>query len=240
MAKARADGIDEADNKWLDSTVNAYVGNFGFVLKPVVWEVGSRDGIDAVGLAKRIYDIDRGRRRFWHNAKLVCIEANPEQAAVIKKEYPKAKVLELAITDVVGVAPFKVYHGNQGTVGSSSLKLDWKDGVEGHTITVKTERLDNLIGDEVIDIMKIDVEGFSEAVLRGLGDKVGRVKVFHIETETWSKSNNRIKLFMTERGYFLADERQQYGGMPDQVWVNGDMARDSMRERLADYLEPDQ
>lgn len=230
--------IEDKDNEWLDSAVRGYIANFGFVYKPVIWEVGSRDGIDAVELARRIFDTAAGT--LWKNTRIVCLEPNPEQAEIIRRNYPKAQVLELAVSDTVGEQRFKVYHGDQGTVGSSSLNLKWKEGVKGHIIKVKVERLDNLVGDEQIDIMKIDIEGFSEQALIGLGDRIRQVKVFHVETETWSKSNNRIRFYMLDRGFFLADEQQQYGGMPDQVWINSDLARDSMKERLADILEPDQ
>ncbi len=215
-------------NKWLDSTVRAYIGNFGYTMRPCVWDVGSRDGKDGVELAKRIYDESGGK--FWRSTRVVCLEPNPEQVKIIKDSYPKAEVMQLAVTDTVGVAPFKVYHGDEGTVGSSSLKLDWKDGIDGHTINVKTERLENLVDDEQIDIMKIDVEGFSLLALQGLGDKISRVKVFHIETETWTHSNDIIKIFMVDRGFALADEWQQYGGMPDQVWVNINLANERIRE----------
>lgn len=226
-------------NQWLDSTVRAYAANFGLVFKPVIWEVGSRDGIDAVELAKRIRD--PSGTQFWKHARIVCIEPNPPQAEIIKMRFPKIKVLQLAVSNKTGEQRFKVYHGDQGTVGSSSLIMNWKGkGMKSHIIKVQTERLENLVGDEQIDVMKIDVEGYSEQALNGLGDKIKQVKVFHVETETWSKSNNRIKLFMVDRGFSLADEMQEWGGMPDQVWVNSDLARDSMRERLADYLEPDQ
>ncbi len=115
-----------------------------------------------------------------------------------------------------------VYEGDEGAVGSSSLNLRWKeDDLPGHQITVNTDRLDNLIGSDQIDIMKIDCEGTSPAVIEGLGDKLKQVKLFHIETEKWTDSNIKIKAFMMGHGYTLVDETEQYGGMPDQVWVRG-------------------
>jgi hypothetical protein len=78
-----------------------------------------------------------------------------------------------------------------------------------------------LIGDQQIDIMKIDVEGHSVAVVEGLGDKIRQIKVLHIETEKWTDSNIIMKAMMSNRGFTLVDETEQYGGMPDQVWVRG-------------------
>jgi FkbM family methyltransferase len=207
-------------NEWLDSTVAAYISHFGFTKNPVIWEVGSRDGVDAEELGNRI--LDGAALYFWDNATVVAIEANPDQATIIRKTYPRIKIIEVAASNVTGTADFIVYHGDEGAVGSSSLNLRWKgDDLEGHIIKVKTERLDNLIGDEQIDIMKIDVEGHSVEVLEGLGDKLKQVKVFHIETEKWTDSNIKVKAFMSVRGFRLVDEQEQYGGMPDQVWLRG-------------------
>lgn len=206
-------------NAWLDSTVENYLNYFGHAERPVVWEVGSRDGKDGVELASRIYSGDE--TWFWSRARVVALEPNPDQAKVIEREFPEIDLRQVAASNQRGEAPFMVYAGDEGAVGSSSLNLRWKeDDLPGHVITVEIDRLDHLIGnDEEIDIMKIDVEGHSLEVLEGLGDKLKRVKVLHVETEKWTDSNIKVKAFMSVRGFILVDEREQYGGMPDQVWV---------------------
>lgn len=208
-------------NTWLNPVIQAYERFFGKTDKPVVWEVGSRDGKDGVELARRIYS--GADMWFWQNATIVCFEPNPDQALVIMETYPEVDVREVAASNAKGTAPFIVYEGDEGAVGSSSLNLDWKeddfDEDHRHQIIVETDCLENLIGDEQIDIMKIDVEGHSMAVIEGLGDKLKKVKVFHVETEKWTDSNIKMKAFMMGHGYTLVDETEQYGGMPDQVWV---------------------
>jgi hypothetical protein len=102
--------------------------------------------------------------------------------------------------------------------------LDWKeDDLEGHEIFVSVERLENLIGDEIIDIMKIDVEGSSLEALAGLGDKLNQVRVLHVETEDWTGSDEKVKKYLEQRGWHLADERQQWSGMPDLTYVNANL-----------------
>lgn len=207
-------------NEWLNPVVEAHQRYFGKVADPVVWDVGSRDGDDGVELGERIYTGDKSR--FWENATIVCLEPNPDQALVIMERHPKmSEILEVAASNFVGTAPFMVYHGDEGAVGSSSLNLDWKeDDLEGHQIFVAVDRLENLIGDEVIDIMKIDVEGSGLQALEGLGDKLNQVRVLHIETEDWTGSDEKAKKYLTDRGWKLYDERQQWSGMPDLTWVN--------------------
>lgn len=206
-------------NNFLTSTVKAYERFFGKTKKPVVWEVGSRDGKDAVELAQRIYNGHKDW--FWTNVRIVCFEPNPDQAKIIHKNYPEVDVFKVAASDIVGSAPFMVYEGDEGAVGSSSLNLNWKeDDLPGHKIMVEVNRLENFIGDETIDIMKIDVEGYSLQALEGLRDKLKQIRVIHVETETWTNSDMKVKAFFKARGWTLVDEHEQYGGMPDQVWVN--------------------
>ena len=198
-------------NQFLTSTVDAYLAT-QHTGTQTVWDVGSRDGRDGVELGERC------------QADVTCVEANSEQAEVIRRSYPQVRVYELAASDRRGVAPFMVYEGSEGDVGSSSLDLRWKahDHLPGHVVQVRTERLDSLVGDEQIGVMKIDVEGHSLQVLKGLGKKLRNVQVFHIETETWTHSDTRIKAFMQSHGYKLVDEQEQYLHMPDLVFVRVD------------------
>ncbi|HYG84578.1 MAG TPA: FkbM family methyltransferase [Verrucomicrobiae bacterium] len=210
-------------NHWLDSTVKNYLHYFGETQEPVVWEVGSRDGDDGVELAKRIYS----GTEFWVDATIVALEPNPDQVEVIKERHPEVQIFEVAASNAVGRAPFMVYHGDEGAVGSSSLNLRWKgDDLEGHVIHVETNRLEHLIGSDSIDIMKIDVEGHSLQVLEGLADKLKQIKVMHIETEEWTGSNKEVEKYMKSCGWTLVDVMEQYGGMPDQVWINSAILAD--------------
>lgn len=197
-------------NHYLTSTVEAYLSKSS---EDTVWEVGSRDGVDGAELARRT-----------GLTSLVCVEPVPEQADAIRAHYPDARVYELAASDTEGRADFMVYEGGAGDVGSSSLDLTWKahDHLPGHVITVRTERLEGLVGDERVGVMKIDVEGHSLQVLEGLGKRLRQVQVFHIETETWTNSTAKIKEFMKKHGYKLVDEQEQYKHMPDLVFVRLD------------------
>lgn len=208
-------------NTWLSPVVQAYERFFGKTTHPVVWEVGSRDGRDGVELGQRIFEGEP--LWFWTKAEITALEPNPDQVKIIKAKFPEIEVFQIAASDAKGSAPFIVYEGDEGAVGCSSLNLRWKeDDLPGHQIIVETDRLDNLIKDnEMIDIMKIDVEGHSLQVIEGLGDKLKNVRVYHIETEKWTDSNIKMKAFMMGHGFTLVDETEQYGGMPDQVWVKG-------------------
>ncbi len=206
---------------YLTPVGHAYIHHFGYATHANVWDVGSRDGDDGLEICLLISTEPIGL------SKITAIEANPRAANQIKSEHPNIRVIECAVNDVNGDADFIVYRGDEGASGSSSLDLEWKKkDLKGDIIHVEMRRLDDLVGDnEIIDVMTIDVEGFSLQALKGLGDKIHQVRVFHIETEEWTGSDKRVKDFMANAGFELVDESQEWPGMPDLTYVNTAMVK---------------
>lgn len=216
--------MNKLNNKWLNSTVETYVKHFGTTDSPLIYEVGSRDGHDGFELAQRISEghID------WNN--IILFECNPPQQEVIKSNYPQATLVTEAISDRAGEVSFMQIHGDKNMVGSSTLNLDRNDPwiQETSTIKVKTRRLDSVIeelghGTFDIDVMKIDIEGYTWEALQSLSKYLRNVKVFHLETEpegnARNKTNLEIALFMQERGFKCTALEHEWGPtIQDQVW----------------------
>jgi FkbM family methyltransferase len=213
-------------NRWLSSTVKAYTDTFGLTDKPVVYEVGSRDGNDGVELAQRIYS----GINLWRDATIVLFECNPPQQEVIERTYPKATLIKEAISNKKGTVDFLQIHGDKNMIGSSSMNLNrvkepWVK--ETSIIKVPTRRLDDVIeelGHQEIDIMKIDIEHYTYEALESLGKHLRNVKVFHVETEiegvARDKTNLDVALFMQERGYVCKALENEWGeSIQDQVWL---------------------
>lgn len=214
-------------NRWLTSSVDTYIKHFGASSAPVIYEVGSRDGNDGVELAQRIYS----GQNLWQDASIVLFECNPPQIEVIKQNYPGAILITEAISNKKGTVEFLQLHGDKNVVGSSSMdlnraKVSWAQN--NQTITVKTRRLDDVIkelGQENtdIDIMKIDIEGYTFEALQSMGKYLRNVRVFHLETEiegeARAETNLDIALFMQERGYICSALEHEWGDkIQDQVW----------------------
>lgn len=215
-------------NRWLNSTVDAYIKHFGRSKGPVVYDVGSRDGKDGEELAQRIYD----GHNLWRDAVVVLFECNPPQIEVIERDYPKAILIKEAISEKEGTADFLQIHGDKNMIGSSSMDLDrvkepWVQKTD--TIQVKTRRLDSVVEDlghvDIdIDIMKIDIEHYSYQALLSLGKYIKNVRVFHIETEiegtARAETNVDVALFMQNNGFKLVTVENEWGPtIEDQVWV---------------------
>ena len=81
--------------------------------------------------------------------------------------HDRVRVLDAAATDHVGTAYFHVPRVEVPT--SASLNEAGFRGLEGDIITVPTTTLDAALGPEArVDVVKIDVEGFEDRVLRGM------------------------------------------------------------------------
>lgn len=213
-------------NKWLTSTVDTYIKHFGLSKHPVVWDVGSRDGDDGVELAERIGS--------GTESTVVCVEPNPPQAELIRQTYPQVTVHGVAVSDYEGKSTFvRVISDSKDAVGMSSLDVanqHTKGKGPKEVITVRVTRLDKLIAPkQIIEIMKVDCEGYSWEVLHGLGDRLQNIKVLHVETEhpefsNWSheghKNNEQVQEFMESKGFKLVATEYEWDGIQDQVYIN--------------------
>ncbi|WP_242606110.1 FkbM family methyltransferase [Frankia sp. Cppng1_Ct_nod] len=86
---------------------------------------------------------------------VVAVEANPELAAFISRTARlNVRVVAKAASDREGIAELWLPEGGRGTEGRASLSPLGP----GHTVKVKTIRLDRLDVDNV-GLVKIDVEG---------------------------------------------------------------------------------
>lgn len=93
-------------NTWLDPLIQNYLNYFGATEKPVVWEVGSRDGRDGTEIATRIYAGNPDW--FWSRARVVALEPNPDQVKIIEKNYPEIEVMQVAASNQKGSAIYGI------------------------------------------------------------------------------------------------------------------------------------
>jgi FkbM family methyltransferase len=98
--------------------------------------------------------------------KLYAVEAIPEKAARLAAKFPRATILECAAGEHEGEVQFFI---NESRSGYSSLSAgNAGAGDTMREIRVKMQRIDRLIGDAHIDVIKIDVEGAELGAVRGL------------------------------------------------------------------------
>lgn len=213
------------ENVWLEPVVEKYQKYFGDTANIII-DVGTRDGDDAEFLRQRL-----------NATEVYAIDANPIAVAEAKKKYPDFNVFETAISNYNGTTKFvQIVSDDKDHAGSSSIEnYSFFKEAEYNTIEVPVTRMDRLLYDNgigpIIDIIKVDIEGYTHEFLEGLGEYISGVKLFHLETETFyrhhqHKTNNHIINFMINSGFLLCDVQYQWGeGIQDQIWINGAYVR---------------
>ncbi|HUN24780.1 MAG TPA: FkbM family methyltransferase [Steroidobacteraceae bacterium] len=146
---------------------------------PVYLDIGARGGLSA-------------RWKFVHAARLirpVFVEADPDEADRLKREYPGASVIPFALGDVDGEsAELKITRepGRSSLLEPDTTVLE-QFGAEPwevvRRVPITLHRLDQVWPVKLAppDFVKIDVQGFELRVLRGFGDLLNHVRGIELE-----------------------------------------------------------
>lgn len=227
------------ENIWLQPMVDNYKKFFGDVADVVI-DIGTRDGDDAEFLREKL-----------SAGKVVAVDANPVAVEKTKAKYPGFIVVHTAVSDVSGKTTFyKVDSGDKDVDGCSSIYADkiLRESVfdgKYEVIDVQVTRMDALLRKvglwgSIVDVVKVDIEGFTYECIVGFGAQVGNVKMFHLETEKNAtrpdhKGNVAVAKLMRQLGFALVDLSYEWGpGIQDQVWINRKLANGDV---LKDFQE---
>ena len=106
-------------------------------------------------------------RLVGNKGKVYAFEPSPESLSVLKKNIQlnnckNIQVVEKALTDKIGDASYYLVHNNPSN--SSTIEaLEYRE-----KITVSTTTLDEVIGNQRVDVVKMDIEGGERAALNGM------------------------------------------------------------------------
>ncbi len=118
-----------------------------------------------IDVGAHVGSVIRGVMKYSQPGRVIAIEAIPEKALKLRKNFPSVEVHDCAVGDAEGEVPFFIY-----TEASGYSSLDPEQNAENgrfETITVMLRRLDSIVEPRNVDLIKIDVEGRELGVLNG-------------------------------------------------------------------------
>ena len=210
----------------LGAVVDNYRKHFGEKAQVVI-DAGTRDGEDANYLAQAL-----------QAERIIAIDANPLAIKKTRDKFPHFEIIETALADYTGHTTFdQILSDREDLAGSSSLTRGATFAEATHNqITVRVDTMQNVLAridlTGLIDVIKVDLEGYTYEFLEGLGKRLIDVKLMHLETETFHRhpghrNNKEVIALMTWHGFELVDTSYEWGPtIEDQVWLNTRLALD--------------
>jgi FkbM family methyltransferase len=182
----------------------------------VVIDIGACLGLYTVALARRVGPAGR----------VYAFEPDPVNTNMLTRQVQLNRVastttiIPCAVGDHVSEVCFTMGRGSESHVGA---------GPGGKTVRVQLLTIDTVLPDSRVDLMKIDVEGFEECVLRGaarlLSDRKRSPRVIFVEVHpfAWARfgvTGDSLIRALSEHGYSLFDLQ---GRRVDQVAEHGEV-----------------
>lgn len=207
----------------MEEVVEIYKKYFG-TKADIVMDIGTRDGEDAYFFQQKL------------NAEnIYAVDARDEAIDSTKRTYPHFNVIKACISDndTTITTFYKVISEDKDYSGSSSIYNEklFRPEYPHEIVKIRTMTMEKLLKIEkidkrIIDIVKVDIEGFTYQLLVGMKDYIHNVKMFHLETEKWSthtehKNSEEVAKFMLDKGFILESKQYEWGpDIEDQIWIN--------------------
>lgn len=219
-------------NAWVSPVIEYYKIFFGNDADIII-DVGTRDGDDAYLMQQKL------------NGKYIyAIDARQEAVDKTKEKYPEFNVFCTAISNYIGTTKFRSvlsedpdYSGSSSIYNKKFKRKEYKhEVIEVPVITMDTFIEENNLDYKFLDIVKVDIEGFTFQLLEGFTKHLNNVKLFHLETE--KKSTHRkhvgsedIINYMRSKNFILVGTQYEWDcEIQDQIWVNKYLIND-LKER---------
>ncbi len=219
-------------NPWISPVIEYYKIFFGNAADIVI-DVGTRDGNDAALIQQKL-----------QTKHIYAIDARESAAKETKELHPDFNVFYTAISNYNGVTTFcSVLSDDPDYAGSSSIynKKFRRKEYKHEVIEVPVKTMDDFIDEndlayKFLDIVKVDIEGYTFQFLQGFNKHINNVKLFHLETEKKSThkkhaNSDEIVDYLNSKNFILVGTQHEWDhDIQDQIWVNKYLIND-MKER---------
>lgn len=211
------------ENVWMQEVVDIYNKYFGNNADIII-DIGTRDGDDAYFLSNKL-----------NGQNVYTVDARQDAIKLTKEKYPYFNTVKACISDTDNkiidfynvISPDKDYAGSSSIYNEKLFRPEYPhEVIKVKTMTMQTFLQIYNIHKTFIDIIKVDIEGFTYQMLIGMGEKIKHVKLFHLETEKWSthsehRNSEQVAEYMRSYGFELASVQYEWGpDIEDQIWIN--------------------
>jgi FkbM family methyltransferase len=155
----------------------------------LVVDVGAHSGLFTAFAAERATD-----------ALVIAVEPDPHLVSVIRtntRSLPPVELHCVAIGDATGSA---ILYRNPDSTQTNSMLRDavasFGDRISDIQVQMKT--IDDIVGNRVVDVLKIDVQGAEHLAIRGATSTLGRVRTVLIEVSFLSPGVLEVLAVLTE------------------------------------------
>ena len=182
----------------------------------VIVDAGTMDGGDALYFKNK-----------YNNASVYAIEGLPDNYTKYLIDLNQIIVINAVIASYDG----NVTYHKKNINGIHGI-YDRGEEYGTSTLNLPCYKLSTIMKDYKIlniDILKIDVEGATLDLLKGLDDNLNNIKIMHIETETYpffkgQTLHNDVCVFLENNNFKLIDitfaEITPNNFQSDSVWIN--------------------
>jgi FkbM family methyltransferase len=165
-----------------------------------------------IDVGAHVGDFATNCKRIWPNADIHLFEANPNARDILDRLGYKYNIALLS--DSVG-DEYTYYMTDKWVLstGNSIFKENTSEFDDSHlmTLTLKSDTLDNILGDvEFVDILKLDTQGSEIKILNGASNIIQKTKYIVIECSVFEYNLGGCKIgdvfqYMNENGFQLKD-----------------------------------
>ena len=152
-------------------------------------------------------------RRLGQEGRVLAFEPHPDIAGLLRqnagrwaadRRLAQIELHELALSDTSGHATLAMKPAFRRNMGSASLAVDAEGLAAAAVVTdVAVDRLDDVVGNRSVGVLKVDVEGHELQVFRGASALIARHGVRDIVFEEFESPPTPVTDLLTANGYTI-------------------------------------
>jgi FkbM family methyltransferase len=173
--------------------------------EPLIIDCGANIGISVLEWKTR-----------WPASRVICFEPDPNAFRLLEMNIelngvPGVQCIHAAVADFDGPGTLFGDLGKGADARGNSLESAWGERAGASSIEVTCQRLAPYLADNRVALLKIDIEGAEERVLRDISQHLGDVDAIYVEVHETDRlvqtnSSVRVHRLLSSAGFTVESE----------------------------------